>query len=204
MTDITRREIIVGAAATTAAAAIVRATGTPLVFAASPEPVPTPDPMETFVSLSGGLTGIQPSLLAPTVDTAGLKKAYFDRANRIQPEFTQLLAFYNEHKNSDAKDFAQKEAINAIFQRPDFKTLCYSIILAWYLGVWHDPQSFTDHNGATTHPQHVVSAAAYTQGWIWRIMQAHPMGYSNLEFGHWKDLPKQHFDLSEFMIKEGQ
>src|SRR5215831_18651551 len=176
MTDITRREIIVGAAATTAAAAIVRATSTPLAFAASPDPSPTSSPMDSFVSLSGGLTGIQPSLLAPNADTLGLKNAYFERANQIQPEFTQLLGFYNAHRNPDPKDLAQKEVINAIFQKPEFQGLCNSIILAWYLGVWHDPQSLTNPPGAHARPPQVVSAAAYTQGWVWRIMQAHPMG----------------------------
>jgi hypothetical protein len=35
----------------------------------------------------------------------------------------------------------------------------------------------------------VVSATAYTQGLVWQIVQAHPMGYSNLQFGYWSRLP---------------
>ena len=35
----------------------------------------------------------------------------------------------------------------------------------------------------------VISPAAYTQGWTWRVAQAHPMGYSELRFGYWSDDP---------------
>jgi hypothetical protein len=35
----------------------------------------------------------------------------------------------------------------------------------------------------------VVSATAYTQGLVWLIAQAHPMGYSNLQFGYWSREP---------------
>ena len=35
----------------------------------------------------------------------------------------------------------------------------------------------------------MVSAKAYTQGRVWQIAQAHPMGYSNLQFGYWTREP---------------
>jgi hypothetical protein len=43
-------------------------------------------------------------------------------------------------------------------------------------------------------PFTVLTPAAYTQGWAWRVAQAHPMGYSELRFGYWADQP---FSLSE-------
>ncbi len=36
---------------------------------------------------------------------------------------------------------------------------------------------------------HIVSAKAYTLGLVWQIAQAHPMGYSNLQFGYWSREP---------------
>ena len=27
------------------------------------------------------------------------------------------------------------------------------------------------------------------EGWIWRILQAHPMGYSMMRFGYWANKP---------------
>ena len=35
------------------------------------------------------------------------------------------------------------------------------------------------------NPDKVISSAAYTQGWMWRVGQAHPMGYSEWRFGYW-------------------
>ena len=35
----------------------------------------------------------------------------------------------------------------------------------------------------------VVSPKAYTQGLVWQIAGAHPMGYSNLQFGYWSRDP---------------
>jgi len=36
----------------------------------------------------------------------------------------------------------------------------------------------------------VVSPKAYTQGWLWRVIQAHPMGYSDMQFGYWARRPE--------------
>jgi len=35
----------------------------------------------------------------------------------------------------------------------------------------------------------VISPTAYTQGWTWRVAQAHPMGYSELRYGYWAEEP---------------
>jgi len=35
----------------------------------------------------------------------------------------------------------------------------------------------------------VVSSNSYVEGWIWRILQAHPMGYSMMRFGYWANQP---------------
>jgi hypothetical protein len=35
----------------------------------------------------------------------------------------------------------------------------------------------------------VISPAAYTQAWTWRVAQAHPMGYSEFRYGYWAGEP---------------
>ena len=62
----------------------------------------------------------------------------------------------------------------------------------WYLGSWYEP----DDLKASATPgarqrvsSQVVSAKAYTQGLVWLIVGAHPMGYSNLQFGYWSRDP---------------
>ena len=76
----------------------------------------------------------------------------------------------------------------------DTKFLARSIVLLWYLGSWYEPG---DLKNAAASPesvhgpikQKVLSAKAYTQGLVWQIVGAHPMGYSNLQFGYWSRDP---------------
>ena len=42
----------------------------------------------------------------------------------------------------------------------------------------------------------MISPKAYTQGWVWRVAQAHPMGYSDMQFGYWTREPPP---LSDFI-----
>jgi len=58
----------------------------------------------------------------------------------------------------------------------------------WYLGSWYEPADLATASGAFISSE-IISAKAYTQGWIWRIAHAHPMGYSELEFGYWSRKP---------------
>ena len=66
--------------------------------------------------------------------------------------------------------------------------------MAWYLGSWYAPATLQRYNSATPQPfpvtpDKVISAAAYTQGWTWRVAQTHPMGYSDFRFGYWSENP---------------
>ena len=70
-------------------------------------------------------------------------------------------------------------------QRRNVKFLARSIVLLWYLGSWYEP---ADLKNKVASPK-VVSAKAYTQGLVWQIAGAHPMGYSNLQFGYWSRDP---------------
>jgi hypothetical protein len=74
----------------------------------------------------------------------------------------------------------------------DIKFLARSIVLLWYLGSWYKPEDLKKNSApgaAALIGSEVVSAKAYTQGLVWQIAQAHPMGYSNLQFGYWSRDP---------------
>ncbi len=67
-----------------------------------------------------------------------------------------------------------------------------SIVLLWYLGSWYSPDDLkrNAHPGHRAFiPSQVVSAKAIRSGLVWQIAQAHPMGYSNLQFGYWSRDP---------------
>ena len=74
----------------------------------------------------------------------------------------------------------------------DIKFLARSIVLLWYLGSWYDPKDLQSkpRGQPARISSEVVSAKAYTQGLVWQIAGAHPMGYSNLQFGYWSRNPR--------------
>jgi hypothetical protein len=69
--------------------------------------------------------------------------------------------------------------------------------LLWYLGSWYKPEDLANPPTDRPIPSQVVSAKAYTQGLVWQIVQAHPMGYSNVQFGYWSREPFDPNDPNE-------
>jgi Membrane bound FAD containing D-sorbitol dehydrogenase len=222
VTDLTRRNILTGAAMTAAGAVtsanlgppaeaatpapIAPATtdATPAAPSATPTPFPEPDKEELrlFVKLSSGLTGISEGKLAPSVDPIQIKRDYFNAVKftekptrKLNPDFQKLLDIIR----GDESDPAAAAAKVMHDPDPNIMYLGRSIILAWYLGVWYDPDVLKRYNTPDqmfpVPADQVISPAAYTQGWTWRVAQAHPMGYSELRYGYWgKDpLPLQDF-----------
>ena len=195
MTDLTRRKML-GAAAATAAGAVTSINlpapaeaATPGAPATPPAPSPLPDPadLSLFVTLSSALTGIAAAKLAPTVDPIQIKNEYFAAA-KADPAFPALLQTMRSDPSNPAA------AADKVMNDPKLKYLGRSIILVWYLGVWYDPKTLESYNAPGDQvfpvpPVKVVSPTSYTQGWTWRVAQAHPMGYSELRYGYWANDP---------------
>lgn len=182
MTAISRRTVITGAAATTAATAVGSVDIQPAV--ADNEITP----MNLFIGVSAALTGISEKKLSPARDPLNVKQVYFDRARKY-PQFEQLLRLYESNKDKPNKD----EIAKIVLDEPHVRFLARSIILAWYLGAWYEP-AILENPPAPPIKFEVISSAAYTQGFIWRIAQAHPMGYSEWAFGYWSEAPQQSLD----------
>jgi hypothetical protein len=192
VTDLTRRKMLGVAAATATGAVTSLSTAVEAATPgarATPAPSPLPDPadLNLFVALSSALTGIAAAKLAPTVDPIQVKNEYFATAS-ADPTFPALLQIIRSDPNNPAA------AANKVMNDPKLKYLGRSIILAWYLGVWYDPKTLESYNGPGDQvfpvpPVRVISPTAYTQGWTWRVAQAHPMGYSELRYGYWANDP---------------
>jgi hypothetical protein len=192
-TEFSRRTMLAGAMATTAIAA-VGAIDTPSL--AQSVDSNTPHDMVAFLLLSSALTGIVPISLAPGFnpsadildsdpgsDPINIKRDYFEWVyDRHAATFENLLQIAKDHRDSAA------DIISNVSANDDTKYLGRSIVLMWYLGSWYDPADLASATGPIFSSE-VVSAKAYTQGWIWQIAQAHPMGYSNLQFGYWSRVP---------------
>ena len=203
--DVSRRAMLSGAAATTAAVAV--GAGDMSAYARMADPNLRQD-MMAFLVLSAALTGIQIVFLAPEfdkgnkpdildadpgVDPFNVKNDYFNWINASDaPTFERLLQIARDHRQS-LLDIVEnvKKGDN------DIRFLARSIVLLWYLGSWYKPEDLAKPPTDAPIPSQVVSAKAYTQGLVWQIAQAHPMGYSNLQFGYWSREPVDPNDPNE-------
>jgi len=188
---VSRRAVVAGTLAATAMAAVL-----PVATAAYAQ---APDPntdMLNFLLLSDALTGIDRLTLAPElsgsnpgVDPVNIKDAYFAWINgHAKPSaFRSLLQIAKDNSTSSANIIARVNGSG-----DDTKALARSIVLLWYLGSWYDPGDLKNNAAPGSRrpfSSTVVSAKAYTQGLVWLIAGAHPMGYSNLQFGYWSRDP---------------
>jgi Membrane bound FAD containing D-sorbitol dehydrogenase len=214
MTDITRRALLSGVTATAATAAIGSILAAPSL--AMSDPPETPE--QTFSKLSAFLTGIDEKILGPDVDPLGLNHEIFTRVDEKNASTLQVMF---QEFNAAATDDERQAAVGSMMAKPalgdqqaeKIRFLGRSIILAWYLGAWYDPEDLKRHfyDAASRDQQYysyrrysrnvliphvILSANAYTASLVWRAMQAHPMGYSNLQFGYWAQSPP---DITAFI-----
>jgi len=164
--------------------------------------------MDAFVKMSAALTGIAVKMLAPDTDSLGMRQVYFDFLARSKDRAAGLAALLQVAKSvnlpipadptlggiiqqGDVDNLAQAIAAKG----DDAKYFARSIVLMWYFGAWYEPKVLqtlaTAPDPSKVFVGHtIVSAKAYTQGWLWRVAQAHPMGYSDMQFGYWTRAPE--------------
>jgi hypothetical protein len=200
--EVSRRAMLAGTVATTAVAAVVPIASS--AYAEAPDPKSTQD-MMAFLLLSAALAGVHVVNLAPEftrdnnkdildqnpgADPINIKNDYFEWINLNDPtsSFGKLLQIAKDHRQSATDIIAEVNASD-----DNTKFLARSIVLLWYLGSWYKPEDLKNNSaspgGRAFIRSQVVSPKAYTQGLVWQIAGAHPMGYSNLQFGYWSRNP---------------
>jgi hypothetical protein len=197
-----RRAMLTGTVAATVTVAVAPISGS--AYAAGPD-VNSPQDMMAFVLLSAALTDVDKQLLAPELgfnsndilssdpgtDPINIKNDYFRWINLKDPtpSFATMLKFVKDNPKSSQNDIIK--FVNS--GNDDIKFLARSIVLLWYLGSWYEPKALQEQ-AAAANPERVssevLSPKAYTQGLVWQIAGAHPMGYSNLQFGYWSRDPR--------------
>lgn len=209
MTDLTRRDVLAGVTATAATATLgTILISSPMAAAQAPDP-----PELTFRNLSQILTGISFDVLTPNVDPFKLNREILNKINET-PENAKTLQLMLQNFSAVPKTIKdQKDAVRLMMssgQNEAIRFLARSIILAWYLGAWYEPGDLQKKSYAAKDPLYayrryspnvliphvILSSNAYTHGLVWTVMQAHPMGYSNLQFGYWAQKPPT---LSNFL-----
>jgi hypothetical protein len=144
---------------------------------------------DDFLAFSTVLTGCATDVL-DAADSAAGYLGIVD-ANAPPGSVDALLRIYAEQL---ATGNSPKEAMRAIlaaafddrWQAWKLSKGTRSILKLWFIGLWiYD-----------TDPKSYPNAQAYARGLVWLAAQAHPVGVSNLGFGHWTEPPPQ---LSEFV-----
>jgi hypothetical protein len=202
---LTRRTMITGAIATGAAAATAAVETPAGARSASPD---KPEDMVAFLLLSAALTGVRPTSLEvefqpakagvdmltsiPDPDPFDVERDYFKLVyGKDAKTFEAMLQIAKDHRESAT------DIITAVNKDEATMYLGRSLVLLWYLGAWYEPAVLKQAQTKATaaKPEQmllsftVASPKAYTRGWLWKIAQAHPMGYSDLQFGYWARTP---------------
>lgn len=133
--------------------------------------------LDVFVNLSSALTGVAAEQLKPDLDPIGIADQYFATltGNVASPLLEGLAAAFQSVPDPN-------QAAGRILADPVLGGLGRSIIKLWLLGAWYSPVN----PGAAVN---VVSAQAYKESLVWKVMQSHPMGYSMFTFGYWAAPP---------------
>jgi hypothetical protein len=151
----------------------------------------------------------------PGSDPVNVKREYLTLTNEKSPSALEnLLRLVKKNLNAPNGDRAidadkRDEAIIKALQfndddesrtpaDVDAKYLARSIVLMWYLGAWYEPAELKALREDPTRVAtfQIVSPKAYTQAWALRVAQAHPMGFSEMQFGYWTREPNE---ISDFI-----
>jgi len=204
--ELSRRMVLAGVAATTIAAGVA---SVEIPAHAQAPVVIKPEDMLVFLYLSSALTGIAEHKLAPGFaqgppepqpsdplkknqgsDPVDIKHAYFKWIvdHDKTKTFPKLLQIARDSLSASDRAAA---IISKVQTGDDTKYLARSIVLIWYLGAWYAPEDLqnSNRNSNVELKFSVISPTAYTQGWALSVAQAHPMGFSRFQFGYWSRPP---------------
>ena len=133
--------------------------------------------LSVFVDLSSALTGVAASQLKPEIDPIDIAGQYFATltGHVALSTLTNLATRFQAAGNPVA-------GATAVLADPVLGPVARSMMKLWLLGVWYDPAK-------PTQAVNVVSAQAYKESLVWKVMQSHPMGYSMFTYGYWAKQP---------------
>ena len=189
--ELSRRTVLAGVAATTVAAGV---TGIDVpANAAGTDPR---QDMIAFIFLSAALTGIAENKLSNgfgplppgQIDLTKINPGSDPVDIKDADGFQALLKIARDNVNAPDRE---KAIIDKVQSSDRTRYLARSIVLLWYLGGWYDPKELQRaSNDPKVDPNfRVISSKAYTQSWATRVARAHPMGFSQGQFGYWHETP---------------
>ena len=145
-----------------------------------------------FLNLSSALTGFDRIDLEGT----GLSETYYNEVRRIVGGriFGRLLIRWHELQDAAAGNEKKRdrELKRQVLDSDLLGDVARNIISLWYVGNWNQmPLPWRHAYGASASDQtHVVSAAAFREGLVWRAIDAHPPTARAPGFGTWAFPPE--------------
>jgi hypothetical protein len=147
------------------------------------------DPLDDFLKLSAVLTGYDRADLHGT----GMVWPYYDELVSIVGEAIvgELLGAAVSSLREAGGDAREEAVQRKILDDSKLGPLARNLIKMWYLGNWYQlPRVWREAHGAHARDtDHVVSAAAYQEGLVWRAIGSHPPGAKQPGFGTWSQPP---------------
>jgi hypothetical protein len=144
--------------------------------------------LAAFRAISAMLTGIPAAQLCGDGDE--LLATHYQAALADDPDaFRRLLECHDAHRGSPPAVI-----VDAILNRAgaQVRFVARAIILGWYLGSWYPSDALEAACSQASKAgvsSTVLSARAYTHGWVWRIAQAHAMGHPAPPMYPWSAVP---------------
>ena len=145
--------------------------------------------LQQFAALSVVLTGYGKDTILPDLDTQHQAQEYLDtlyKPGLVPVETLQLLSDAWNSVSNTSEIALVDQVKSLIMEKPLLARVAKNIIYMWYLGIWYD---LTVLPGEMPNKDFVVSSKAYKNGLVWTTMAAHPMGYSEGNFGYWNTPP---------------
>jgi hypothetical protein len=165
------------------------------------EAAPSRRAPDNFAAMSSTLMGVPFRSLQPIIeqDNIPMSDVYYNLCMIAGPAATTaLLAQYDQFVGFglNAQTIANfLLTTGGVPPRPNLDsngTFSRLSLLAWLYGVWYGGTEIARNPAAAAyitdpdyHQDFLVSGRAYKNGWIWRIAQSHPMGFSQFNFGTW-------------------
>lgn len=166
------------------------------------EAAPVANAPASFRALSSALLGVPETSLEPLVqqDNYSTADVFYGLENLAGAAAVQaMLSEWNSYPPGMPAQVRADRLLKGTgtVLRPDaVGTFSRLTMLSWLYGVWYGGTEVQRNSAATnfiTDPAYrqdfIISGRAYKNSWIWRIAQAHPMGFSQFNFGSWASPP---------------
>ena len=146
-------------------------------------------PGRDYVDACGALIGIPGDVLEPVNQPGGLADGFILLTEAAVIDGVERMGNWLDTYREAAESGHSADEIAELLYDDD-STLSRLGMKLWLFGMWtgaNEKDSLVDltFQGNSVKDTFVFSSLAYRRGWIWRIAQAHPMGYSHFDPNSW-------------------